>query len=395
MTDAELEALLVDLESDRVERKETDGDREKIKKTICAFANDLPGNGLPGFIFVGVRDDGSVTGLSVTDDLLKRLSDMGVSGQIQPLPSIGVQKRTLRGADVAVIEVHPSPFPPVRYDGRTFVRIGPTTRPASAADERRLTERRRSAHLPFDLSPVPDATQEDLDLELFHRVYLPAAVAPDVLAQNQRPLEQQLASLRLSTLDGTPTVCGILVLGKDPRRYIPGAYVQFLRLDGTELLDPIKDQKELDGPLPDLLRRIDEVLEAHISVATDVRAHSTEIRHPDYPIVALQQIIRNAILHRSYDGTNAPVRLTWFSDRVEILSPGGPYGQVSLHNFGELGATDYRNPHLAEAMKALGYVQRFGFGIQMARQELQKNGSPPIQFTVKEHHVLAIIRSRT
>ena len=58
-------------------------------------------------------------------------------------------------------------------------------------------------------------------------------------------------------------------------------------------------------------------------------------------------------------------------------SPGGPFGQVNRQNFGRPGITDYRNPHLAEAMKNLGYVQRFGIGIQLARSELQKNGNPP------------------
>ena len=68
------------------------------------------------------------------------------------------------------------------------------------------------------------------------------------------------------------------------------------------------------------------------------------------------------------------MRLTWFSDRIEILSPGGPYGQVNLESFPASRAlTDYRNPHVAEAMKNLGYVQRFSFGIPLARQEMAKN----------------------
>lgn len=107
---------------------------------------------------------------------------------------------------------------------------------------------------------------------------------------------------------------------------------------------------------------------------------------------ALQQITRNAVLHRTYEGTNAPVRIYWFSDRIEIHSPGGPFGQVSRENFGQPGVTDYRNPHLAEAMKVLGYVQRFGVGIQIAREELRKNGNPMPEFTVEPTHVLATIR---
>jgi ATP-dependent DNA helicase RecG len=119
-----------------------------------------------------------------------------------------------------------------------------------------------------------------------------------------------------------------------------------------------------------------------------------EIRHPDYPIVTLQQLARNAVLHRIYEGTNAPVLIYWFSDRIEIHNPGGPFGRVNPENFGEPGITDYRNPYLAEAMKNLNYVQRFGLGIALARKELQKNGNPPLEFTISNYHILATVRRK-
>jgi len=275
--------------------------------------------------------------------------------------------------------------------------VGPRRAIATAEEERRLAEKRRSRDLPFDIQQVAAATLKDLDLEFFRRVYLPSALPPDVISQNQRTEEQQLASLRFLSTDATPTptVLGILVAGKDPRQFVPGAYIQFLRIEGTKLTDPIKTQKEIDGTLPDVLRILDETLETHISVASDFSAGPLEIKHPDYPVVALQQLCRNAVMHRSYDGTNAPARITWFTDRVEIQNPGGPFGQVTRSNFGREGITDYRNPHLAEVMKSLGYVQRFGYGIPMAREELAKNGNPALEFTVEDAHVLATIRRRS
>ncbi len=148
------------------------------------------------------------------------------------------------------------------------------------------------------------------------------------------------------------------------------------------------------GRLPDLLKNLDETFQVNISVATDITSQSIEIRQPDYPLVALQQLARNAIMHRSYEWTNAPVRITWFSDRIEIQNPGGPYGQVNRENFGTPGITDYRNPHLAEAMKNLGYVQRFGVGILLASQALEKNGNPPLEFIIEEGHILVSLRKR-
>ncbi len=394
MDDRELAALLGDLESDRVERKESLSEPDRIREAVCAFANDLPDHRKDGVVFIGARDDGTCAGLPIYDDLLLRLAHMRDDGAIHPLPSMVVQKRVIDDCALAVVIVAPSDAPPVRFRGRTWIRVGPRRALASPEEERRLVERRRGRDLPFDLQPVRQAKEEDLDVDIFQRSYLPAAVAADVLAQNERALDDRMKALRLLTPEGVPTALGVLVLGLEPRRFLPGDYVQFLRVDGTDLGDPIRDQKEISGTLPDLLRRLDEVLEAHNSVATEIMAAATEIRHPEYPIPALQQLVRNAVMHRQYEGTNAPVRVTWFADRIEIQNPGGPFGQVTRDNFGQPGLTDYRNPHLAEAMKVLGFVQRFGVGIAIARKELARNGNPPLEFEIEQGHVLARLRRR-
>ena len=395
MDDQELVQLLHDIESDRVERKASLADAGKICEAICAFANDLPDHKRPGILFVGARDDGSCA-IQITDRLLQTLADMRQNGNITPFPSMTVQERLLAGCEMAVVVVQPSDAPPVRYKGRTWIRVGPRRAIATPDEERRLAEKRRSADLPFDIRPVPPATLGDLDLDLFRRGYLLSALAPDVLDRNDRTTEQQLTALRFAAArpQPVPTVLGILVCGKDPRQFVPSDYIQFLRVEGTQLTDPIKDQREIAGTLPELLRALDQTLELNISIATDIASHAVEVRRPDYPLVALRQIGINAVLHRTYEGTNAPVRITWFSDRIEFWNPGGPFGLVNVQNFGQPGIADYRNPHLAEAMRNLGYVQRFGLGIIMARRALAQNGNPPIEFTVDPSHVGATVRRR-
>jgi ATP-dependent DNA helicase RecG len=395
MTDRELEQLLMEIESDRVERKASVSDRSKIRQAICAFANDMPDHQKPGVIFVGVTDDGRCANLPITDDLLLELAGMRSDGNIVPIPTMSVQKKVLGGCEMAVIAVEPADAPPIRYQGRVCIRVGPRRDLATPEDERRLAEKRRFKDLPFDVRPVASATLDNLDRELFLREYVPSSLAADVLAQNNRTVEQQLASLRFATPppDSIPTVLGLLVAGKDARQFLPATYVQFLRIDGTEITDPIKDQAEIAGPLTELLTRLEDKFQAHISIAADITSQARELRHADYPIVALQQLARNAILHRNYDGTNAPVRIIWFNDRIEMQNPGGPFGQVTKQNFGQ-GLADYRNPNLAAAMKDLGYIQRFGVGLQLARSELKKNGNPPPEFQVEDSHVLAIVRKR-
>lgn len=398
MEDQQLEALMNDLESDHVERKASLADKEKICEAICAFANDLPNHKQPGVLFIGVNDNGTCANLTIDDKLLLTLSELRSNGNILPFPTITLQKRRFHGCEVAVIIVEPSDAPPVRFRGRTWIRVGPRRAIATQEEERRLTEKRRARDLPFDIRPISSAIPDDLDLSLFQRVYLPSALPIDIIQENHRTPNQQLMAMRFASgeeANPIPTVLGILVLGKDPRQFFPGAYIQFVRIDGTDLVDdPIKDQKEIDGPLPDMLRLLDEILQANISTATDIIAKSKEVRRPNYPIVALQQLTRNAILHRTYEGTNAPIRIYWFSDRIEIQNPGGPFGQVTASNFGHPGITDYRNPHIAEVMKNLGYVQRFGMGISLARKELKKNGNPPPEFSVEDALVFVTIRRR-
>jgi ATP-dependent DNA helicase RecG len=236
-----------------------------------------------------------------------------------------------------------------------------------------------------------------LDRAFFEGTYLAAAVAPDVLAANQRSYEERLAATKMivSAAEPVPTVLGLLVLGITTRDFLPGAYVQFLRLAGTTLADAVIDDQVIDGNLSALITRLEEKLTSHNRTAVNITGGAVEQRTPTFPMTALQQLVRNAILHRTYQDTNAPVRISWYSDRLEIISPGGPFGEVTIENFGRPGVTDYRNPNLAEALRSLGFIQRFGAGIPIARQAIEQNGNPPLQFHVEPTYVGITIRART
>ena len=398
-TDSELEALAGELESDLVERKEAwNGEApEKARQAICGFANDLSDHRKPGVLFIGLRDDGTAAGLGITDELLLTLAAIKNEGKLVPPPTMTVEKRSLRGAEVAVVTVQPADAPPVRYEGRIWIRLGPRRGWATAQDERMLNERRQYHDLPFDARPVHPAPLEALSRLLFEQDYLANAFAPDVLAANERTYAQRLAACKMITRadQPTPTVVGLLVLGNSPRDWLPGAYIQFLRLQGTDWADPVTDEAVIEGALGQLLRRIDEKLQSHNRQAVDLTSAATESRSQPYPLAALQQLVRNAVMHRAYEGIHAPVRVYWFSDRVEIHSPGGPFGAVTAENFGQPGVTDYRNPNLAEALKVLGFVQRFGVGIATARAELRRNGNPPPVFQVQASGVTAIVHQRS
>ena len=400
-SDLELEELLADDESELVERKAgmTGEAPNAIREAICAFANDIHNHRRPGLIFIGIDDQGRPSDLPITDELLRQLADMKSDGNTVPPPSMSVEKRRISGADVAVVAVQPSDAPPVRCRGRIWIRVGPRRMLASAQDERILAEKRKSLDLYFDVQPVRSSTLDDLDLARFTLDFLPKAFAPDILAANDRTVIQQLAATKMiaSVDDPTPTVTGLLALAERPRDYIPGALIQFLRLDGENLGSDIIDAARYEGPIRDQIERLDQKLDAHIRTRVDITSGPLERRTFNYPLTTLQQLTRNAVMHRTYQGPEhlpsaSHVSVFWFNDRVEIHSPGGPFGDVTAANFGEPGAVGHRNPNLADVMKVLGLVQRFGIGIAMARQALGAEHAERLAFDVKHGWITCTIR---
>ncbi|MGL4767838.1 MAG: RNA-binding domain-containing protein [Formosimonas sp.] len=397
LTDEQLRAMLTDLESDCIERKRNYKNEtiDKVHQAICAFANDLPNNQKQGVVLIGIEDNGDFSDFEITEKLINQIADIKTNGKILPMPAMTVTKHTLGGHDFIVVMVLPADAPPVKYDGRIWIRTGARRAQANAQEERILNERRRYKNLPFDLHSMEPATNDDLSKSIFENDYLPQAFAADVLEANGRTFEERLASCRFVNTEMTaPTVTGLLAVGISPRDFLSGAYIQFLRIEGTELSDDVSDAEEVDGCLLNMLRRIDDKLRSHNRESIDITSAATHIKSIAYPQAALQQIIYNAVLHRTYESTNAPVRVYWYNDRIEVHSPGGPYGNVTKDNFAKPGITDYRNPHIADVLKTYGFIQAFGRGIATAKHLMLENGNPDLEFEVNDSTVVCIFRKK-
>jgi ATP-dependent DNA helicase RecG len=392
MDETTLRALVAENESDRLELTTSINDTDKFSEAICAFANDLPNHRQPGYLMIGVRDDGEILGARVTDELLKNLGALRDNGNIQPLPTISVEKVPTSRGDVAVVTAQPSPLPPVRYRGRTCIRNGPRRGYATYQEEKLLNEKRVSHALTFDAQPCLGSRMEDMATPLFLIDYRRQAIAPEVIEENQRTVQEQLASLRFFDLaHDCATNAGIVLFGLDSRNWLPGAYIQFLRVDGTSLSDTIQNDRELQGDLLTVLRELDALIDAQLTQFPVDDSALRERNVEAYPRVAVRELLMNAVMHRDYSST-APLRVTWLNDRLEIQSPGGLYGEASPANFPR--QTSYRNPVIAEAMKALGYVNRYGRGVFRAQEALARNDSPPAAFEFDSGFVLATIWRR-
>lgn len=372
----ELDRLLPNLEDDRIEKTISVNDQQKFGEAICAFANDLANHQQPGYLIIGVRNDGTKAAMAITEQHLQTLLEFRTDGRIVPPPSMIVQKYEYTEGEIAVVEVQPHFLPPVRYKGVVYIRAGARRGIANEADERILTEKRTAFARSFDVLPCRGSTLNDISIQLFQLRYLPSAIAPEILAENGRNLKEQLASLKFYDLrEDCPTYAGILLFGANPRYFIPGAYVQYVRFAGVDETSEFEFEHSFQGDLTTQLGQMKEFIRANIvkMVLPEIGGEYVA----NYPLSALEELLYNAVIHKDYQ-SNAPIRFYEFSDRIEISNAGGLYGKARPENFPN--ENDYRNPALAEAVKTLGYVNQFSVGVKRAQKALQRNGNPAPEF---------------
>ncbi|WP_301349268.1 ATP-binding protein, partial [uncultured Muribaculum sp.] len=293
--------------------------------------------------------------------------------------------------EVAVIEVQPSEDTPIRYKGVIWIRIGARKAEANTEEERILTEKGQVHSSSFDGRPCREASIDDIDVELFKNEYLPKAVSPATLAKDKRTPIQQMASLRLfDTRFNCPTNAGLLLLGHDPQYFIPGAYIQYVKFAGTNRATKVLKENRFKGNLISMLKELEYFIKYSIeSKRPEFVSVLREEPRINYPWEAIRELAMNAVMHRAYNGNNSPIKFYEYSDRIEIDNPGNLYGKVNLENFPN--ETDYRNPNIAEIMLNLGYVNRFGSGVNTVSTLLEENKSNPAEFLLGDYTTFKVV----
>ena len=257
-------------------------------------------------------------------------------------------------------------------------------------EERILTERRTANMATFDVTPCLRAKLSDLNVDMIRNGYLPKAVDADVLAADNRSLEEQMASVGLYDMDShCPTNAAVILFAHRPKQFIPGAYVQYVQFGGNDKASDILNERMFTSCLFDLLPKLDTFTEN--SVVTTRPVPVTAFREEqvvNYPREAIRELLLNAVMHRDYS-SNMPIRYYEFSDRLEIMNAGGLYGKARPENFPHVN--DYRNPIIAEALKNLGYVNMFNRGVSRVKELFKENGNPPIDFNVDKITVFEVV----
>ncbi len=386
----EILQMLNDIESARVERTVSVTNTDKFGEAICAFANDLPNYQQCGYLIIGADDrTGKLSGLKVTDQLLQNLASLKDNGNIVPPPALSVEKFVFEDGELAVVEVTPHFQPPVRYKQRVWIRNGPRKAVANEGEERILSEKRSSLARAFETQPCHESQLEDLSLDIFKLSYLPHAIDEETLIRNHREIKAQLASLKFFDLKANkPTNVGVIMFGKNPRFFISGNYIQFVKFKGIDVTDEVDFAKEFSGDLVTQLRVLDDFIK-HQIIKEKLKKVSTlrEVRNLNYPEWAIRELLLNAIIHRDYQSAT-PIKFYQFKDRIEIINSGGLYGEARPENFPNFNA--YRNPELASVVKNLGYVNKFNVGIKRAKKLLSENGNPEPEFITTELHFFGV-----
>ena len=181
------------------------------------------------------------------------------------------------------------------------------------------------------------------------------------------------------------------MFGKDPRFFLPGAAVQYVTYQGRNAGSDVLGERVFTGDLFTVLHSLkvlaEELSEPKLIEESVLRERTVYA----YPPAALREVFLNAVIHRDYE-SNTPTLIQRFEDRIEVLSPGGLYGDIRPEDFPN--ATAYRNPVVAEAAKTLGFVNRFGRGVPRTFEAMRDNGSPGPHFEPRLRQFLVIIPRR-
>ena len=363
---------------------------DKFQEAICAFSNDMSNSRQNGYLIIGAKDNGELSGLKVDDNLFKKISGIRSDGNILPIPVMTCERYELDGGDILVVEVQPSFSTPVRYRGRTFIRIGPRRDIATIDEERILTEKRMSNMATFDASPCFAATIEDVYVDIIKNEYIPKAVNAEELENDTRSIEQQMAALGLYDLKyNCPTNACIVLFGKNPKQFLYGAYLQYVRFVGLDKASMIDDDKPFYDCLAKMMPKLDSFIDFGVIRTRPIAVSILrEKNQSNYPADALRELILNACMHRDYQ-SNMPTRFYQFEDRIEIMNPGGLYGKARPDNFPEVN--DYRNPIIAQSLKIMGYVNMFNRGISRVKSMMVENGGKEPLFNVDKITAFEVI----
>lgn len=347
-----------------------------LAEQIAAFAN-----GVGGTIVLGMDADGRVVG-DAADDLeplfLRALSLCSPPFRPADLPEWHVEG-TPEGP-VVTIHVKPSPHATRSVSGTVLVRSGTLNVRLDPADLR--PARGDASWSPqFEDQPLPGTALDDLDDEIideYQRHRLERGPRGELLTR-----QELLRDAGAIDADGRPTAAGILLFGAHPHRFLPQVGVVVVRFRGTSVREAASTPEryarrvEVTGAAARLVERTWEVLYEEIEHQPVVDGLERRERFA-YPMEAVREAVVNAVCHRDYGLTGQRIEVRLFDDRMEIMSPGGLPGHITLDNI--LDEHYSRNPRLVRGLYYWGYIEELGQGVDIIYEAMRRDHHPEPEF---------------
>ena len=369
-----------------------DPEAELLAETMVAFANADGGT-----IFIGVNEQGRVTDPALSEDVEGHL--VRALAACRPPVVTDWEQLELSGGVVIALKIARSPELHALADGRVLIRAGADNRPLGGEAIRHLAATKSSGD--FESEPVAGATLVDLDKPVLDE-YLQLRADRGGQRVNH-DLQDHLVSIGAMTEDGTPTVAGMLLFGKHPQAFLPQSGVIFVKFLGKEArgrdgLAGYGHRVEIEGPLARVIERAWQVVTDEMRVEAVVDGLRREEK-PEYPRFAVREALVNAVCHRDYRLSGRRVEIRMYEDRLEVISPGGLPGYITLDNIVEEHFS--RNPRLVAGLFQWGYIEELGLGIDRMIEEMLQHGhaapdfeAKPYAFTVRLHNTVERLPAR-
>ena len=361
-----------------------EADAGQLAETLVAFAN---GDG--GTVLVGATPEGVMNDSFSAEDAESLLWQAQARCR-PPVRTEWQQMETPRGTAVAIRVIRSTQLHTLD-DGRVLIRVGTENRPLVGDQVSHLAATKATGD--FETGDVAGAARSDLDGEIVQE-YLVKREERGRLVLS-RPVDEVLLEVGALTETGEPTVAGVLLFGQEPQFYLPQSGLVFVRFAGTEPRGPeglpgYSRREEIRGPLPRLIEETWKVIWEEMRVAAVVKGLERE-EHTEYPPFAVREALVNAVCHRDYRLKGRRIEVRMFDDRLEVISPGGLPGYITIDNIVDEHFS--RNPRIVGGLFQWGYIEELGLGIDRMIEDMVQAGHPPPEFKATPYSFTVTLRN--
>lgn len=231
----------------------------------------------------------------------------------------------------------------------------------------------------IDRAAFGDLSRDKLDL-FFAKIRLEKP-------QLSNQTESKILQLQGITEKEKPTVAGLMLVGDYPQAFFPQLGITAMVVDGYEIGtvgssgERFIDNKRFDGTIPEMLEGAINFVRRNIKTAVIIDENGKRADKPEYPLVAVRELILNALIHRDYSvhTEDSPIRVIIYRDRLVVENPGGLYGRLTLNDLGKVPG-DTRNPFIANNLEVMIDTENRFSGIPTIREEMKNAMLPPPLF---------------